>query len=122
VSTDKKLFVYGTLKRGGANHRWLADQTFVSAARTVPGYRLFELNGFPGMVVFAEDRDGVTGEVWVASQEALQRLDEFEGVDEGLYHREPVRLLRPFENDAVDAYIYPGNITGRRDLGSTWNA
>jgi len=122
VSTEKNLFVYGTLKRGGANHRWLADQTFVGAARTVPGYRLFELNGFPGMVVFAEDRDGVTGEVWVASQEALQRLDEFEGVDEGLYHREPVRLLRPFENDAVDAYIYPGNITGRRDLGSTWNA
>jgi len=114
------LFVYGTLKRGGVNHRHLAGQTFVGEARTVAGYRLYALDGYPGMVAQAGDRDGVVGEIWSVDDDALVRLDRFEGVSEGLYRREPVALLAPFSDRIVHAYLYPHGVAGRRDLGSRW--
>ena len=35
-----RLFVYGTLKRGGSNHAQLAGQKFIAEAHTMPGYTL----------------------------------------------------------------------------------
>jgi gamma-glutamylcyclotransferase (GGCT)/AIG2-like uncharacterized protein YtfP len=114
------LFVYGTLKRGGSNHRQLAGEIFIGEARTVAGYRLFALEGYPGMVPLAEDREGVVGEVWSVKPDALARLDRFEGVDEGLYRREPVPLLPPFATRVVHTYFYARTVAGRTDLGSVW--
>ena len=114
------LFVYGTLKRGCSNHRFLADQTFVAPARTPPGYRLFDFGGYPGIVAAADDREGVTGEVWSVDDAALQRLDHFEGVHEGLYRREPIPLLAPFNDKTVFAYVSELSPAGRREVGSCW--
>ena len=47
-------------------------------ARTVPGYRLFDLGGYPGLVEHSTDREGVTGEVWSVDAAALRRLVEFQ--------------------------------------------
>jgi gamma-glutamylaminecyclotransferase len=115
-----KLFVYGTLKRDGGNHHYLASQRFLGAARTSPGYRLFEVGGFPGMVPFLSDERGVTGEVWEVDDAGLAILDEFEGVHEGLYRRERVPLLPPFERESVDAYLYAKAVEGRPVIGETW--
>lgn len=114
------VFVYGTLKRGARNHRFMAGQEFVGEARTAPGYRLFDLSGFPGMVPWPDDRDGVTGEVWRVEGPALARLDAFEGLAEGLYRREPVPLLAPFAEAKVDAYLYARDISGHAEIGNTW--
>ena len=114
------VFVYGTLKRGARNHRVMAGQEFVGAARTAPGFRLFALDGFPGMVPWPDDRDGVTGEVWRVDALALQRLDAFEGLAEGLYRREAIPLLAPFAEANVEAYLYARDISGRAEIGSTW--
>ena len=116
------IFVYGTLKRGGENHHHFAGQTFIDVARTAPGYRLFELGGFPGMVEHAVDRDGVVGEVWSVDAQCLRRLDELEGVAEGLYQRKRVPLLPPFANQDVAAYFYPHSVAGRTEIGSVWTA
>lgn len=116
----KRLFAYGTLKRGASNHAWLAGQRFIGEARTGAGFRLFDLGGYPAMVAVPGDRDGVSGEVWEIGDECLQRLDAFEGVPEGLYRRERIPLLPPFADQAIDAYIYPHSVLGRRDVGSTW--
>lgn len=114
------LFVYGTLKRGCSNHAQLAGQSFVGAARTAPGFRLFNLGGYPALVAHPSDRDGVTGEVWSVDAECLQRLDVFEGVHEGLYRRAVISLQPPFAGDVVHVYL-PGRPTaGLRDLGSNW--
>ncbi|MBL9199983.1 MAG: gamma-glutamylcyclotransferase [Opitutaceae bacterium] len=115
------LFVYGTLKRGCSNHAQMAGQTFVGLARTTPGFYLYELGGYPGLVADATDRDGVTGEVWSVDAAALQRLDAFEGVAEGLYRREPVALLDPFSGKMIDAYLFAQSIAGRRRLGAVWS-
>jgi gamma-glutamylaminecyclotransferase len=114
------LFVYGTLKRGCSNHGYLADQTFVGVARTMPGFRLYDLGGYPGIAARPEDREGVVGEVWSVNDAALQRLDRFEGVHEGLYRREALPLLPPFADQRIDAYVSALPITGKPDVGSEW--
>ncbi|MEO6245843.1 MAG: gamma-glutamylcyclotransferase family protein [Opitutaceae bacterium] len=114
------LFVYGTLKRGCCNHAQLAGHKFIGPARTVPGYRLFELGGYPGLVAVAADRDGVIGEVWGVDAARLDNLDVFEGVPEGLYRREPFALLAPFAGQRIEGYFHAGSIAGRREIGAEW--
>jgi gamma-glutamylaminecyclotransferase len=114
------VFVYGTLKRGGVNHGFLAGQQFMGIARTQAGYQLYDLEGFPGMVPDSADHDGVTGEVWAVDAATLAALDELEGLREGLYRREPIALQPPFADHVVESYIYVRSIAGRRSLGSTW--
>ena len=120
MSREKLLFVYGTLKRGGSNHHFLNGQKFVADARTAPGFRLYALDGFPGLVAQPDDRAGVTGEVWSVTSAALVHLDALEGLDAGLYRREPIPLLAPFAAQRVEAYLYARSIAGRRALGATW--
>jgi gamma-glutamylaminecyclotransferase len=114
------LFVYGTLKRGCSNHRYLADQKFVALARTIPGYRLYDLGGYPGIVSDPEDRYGVVGEVWSVDAQGLERLDRFEGVHEGLYRREPLPLQAPFEGQPIVAYVSLLPAAGRPEVGNEW--
>ena len=68
------LFVYGTLKRGGSNHHHLAGQTFLGPARTTPGFTLFSLGAYPGLVAAPADTRGVTGELWSVDAACLARL------------------------------------------------
>lgn len=114
------LFVYGTLKRGQINHHLLASEKFVATARTRPGFRLYELDGYPGLVPDREDHDGVIGEIWAVGPNALTALDAFEGLPEGLYRREPLPLISPHEKLRAEAYVYAQAVTGRRCLGSIW--
>ncbi len=114
------LFVYGTLQRGRVNHGQLAGQRFVGPARTVPGFRLHDLGGYPGLVSHPAAETGVSGEVWAVDAAALARLDAFEGVGEGLYRRGPMALQAPFEGALVEAYFPVADLTGRPVVGDTW--
>ena len=120
MSPEKLVFVYGTLKRACANHHFLSGQKFIGEARTAPGFRLYALGGFPGMVAKPDDREGVAGEVWSVDADALVRLDALEGLAEGMYRREPVPLLPPFADRVIEGYVYARSIEGRREVGSEW--
>jgi gamma-glutamylcyclotransferase (GGCT)/AIG2-like uncharacterized protein YtfP len=114
------LFVYGTLKRGGENHAHLQSQTWLGPARTAAGYRLYRLDGYPGMVADASHAGGVSGEVWAVDEGALAGLDRFEGVGEGLYERVPVRLLPPFDAQLVHTYLYLRDLADRPPMAGDW--
>jgi gamma-glutamylaminecyclotransferase len=116
------VFVYGTLKRGGANHAHLAGQTFVATARTTAGLTLYSLGEYPGLVAVPSDTDGVTGELWAVDAACLARLDILEGVAEGLYAREPAPLSPPHERltPSAQLYRYLGPVDGCPHLGSRW--
>jgi gamma-glutamylcyclotransferase (GGCT)/AIG2-like uncharacterized protein YtfP len=114
------IFVYGTLKRGGRNHHYLAGQQFLGEARTGPGFTLYSLGDYPGMVRAPADPAGVTGEVWAVDAAGRQKLDELEGLDEGLYERAPVVLLPPFAGQPVETYLYLRDLSGRPAIGSVW--
>lgn len=115
-----RVFVYGTLKRHGSNHRFLAGQEFVGNAQTVGGYVLYSLGDFPGMVRSASATDFVAGEVWNVNDACLAQLDALEGLEEGLYKREPVKLAPPFHDCSVETYLYLQSVDGRPMIGSTW--
>lgn len=114
------LFVYGTLKRGCSNHAHLAGQICVGPARTVPGFQLFDLGGFPGLYPAPGDDGSVAGEVWSVDATALARLDAFEGVHEGLYRRVAVPLQPPFATTYVEAYLPQAPAPRRPPLGAEW--
>jgi gamma-glutamylaminecyclotransferase len=114
------VFVYGTLKKGGSNHRFLSGQTLMGTARTRPGFTLFSLGDYPGMVPRVTDREGVTGEVWAVNSACLAQLDALEGLAEKLYRRAPVPLAPPFENAMIETYFYLRSLDGCPHLGATW--
>jgi len=114
------IFVYGTLKRGGTNHHNLADQVLVGAAQTSAGFCLYNVGTFPGMVRRADDRDGVTGEIWDVTAECLARLDELEDTAHGMYRRETVPLAPPWDQGPVETYIYLRNVKTLPHIGSNW--
>ncbi len=103
----ERLFVYGTLKRGLSRHAALAGQKFLGRARTRPHYVLLVVADFPGMVRVPDGTGrSIRGEVWEVSEACLRRLDAIEGVADGLFVREPVELLPPFDDQTVLAYLY----------------
>lgn len=114
------VFVYGTLKRGGSNHAFLAGQYYLGNARTQPGFTLYSLGDYPGMVRTPEDREGVTGELWSVKDEALAELDRLEGLAEGLYERVDILLAPNPVAPTAQTYLYLRPHHGLAPLGSTW--
>lgn len=114
-----RVFVYGTLKRGGENHGWIEKQRFIAEARTKPLYRLFDLGGYPGMVR-ADDGIAIAGEVWEVDGPGLAQLDVLEDVEGGEYERVPVELEGEFAGQRVEGYLYLRSVEGRRNVGACW--
>lgn len=117
------VFVYGTLKRGGANAHHLAGQRFVGDTRTEPAYRLHLLpEGYPGLVeASAGDGCAVEGELWEVDGPCLAHLDALEGTAEGLYRRARVRLAPPHRAAPAQGYLYDGPVAGTPALGSRYS-
>jgi gamma-glutamylaminecyclotransferase len=114
------VFVYGTLKRGGQNHHFLAGQQFLGPARTAAGFTLYSLGEFPGMVRTPASDRHVVGEVWEVDAPALAALDALEGIAEGLYERVTVPLESPFNDRPVETYLYLRTLAGRPEIGADW--
>ena len=74
TSGFSSLFVYGTLMRGEVNAARLASARYVGPARTVAGYSLVALAGYPGLR--PGGREGVVGEVYLVDAPLLAALDE----------------------------------------------
>ena len=115
-----KIFVYGTLKRGGNNHSLLFGQKFIAVAHTQPHYRLYALSSFPAMIEAPQNGRSIEGEIWEVEAARLPALDELEDVAHGMYKRVPIHLLPPHDTLTVDSYIYLLSTTGRRDCGAVW--
>ena len=72
------VFVYGTLRRGGARAMSIRfpNSKFIADAK-VSG-SLYDLGAFPG-VLLNESNSLVTGEVYEVDDETLNKLDDIEG-------------------------------------------
>ncbi len=106
---NERVFVYGTLRRGGSHHSRMAGAGF-AAVGFVRG-RLYRIGWYPGLVL--ELAGGlVAGDVFDVSPELLVQLDEFEGAE---YRRIQTRVVTghgELENvwvwewrGAVDGYL-----------------
>ena len=103
----KKLFVYGTLKRGYGNHKRLTGATFLGLD-SIEDSALLDLGFFPGMVERPGSR--AYGEVFLVTDEHLRRTDLLEGVPH-FYRRETRTTTAGIE---VETY-YLNRDADRRD-------
>lgn len=79
------LFVYGTLKRGGRNHRLLAAAEYFGPAQTEPRFRLIDCGAYPALVEHGQAPLAITGELYRIPASLWPALDELE--DEGVLYR-----------------------------------
>jgi gamma-glutamylcyclotransferase (GGCT)/AIG2-like uncharacterized protein YtfP len=113
---SQRVFVYGTLMRGGSNHRYLHGQRFVAEGETEPRYALYDLGGYPGMVETTDEPASVPGEIWEVSAECLAELDLLESIDEGEYARVWLKEVDAF----CYLYQWPVDLASRL-AGDRWS-
>jgi gamma-glutamylcyclotransferase (GGCT)/AIG2-like uncharacterized protein YtfP len=70
------LFVYGTLRRGEANHHELRGARFLGFVRTACRYDVVRVAGFPALLPGTCE---VPGELYDVDEELVALLDVFEG-------------------------------------------
>ncbi|MEZ6122576.1 MAG: gamma-glutamylcyclotransferase family protein [Planctomycetaceae bacterium] len=116
------VFVYGSLKRGYSLSGLLSGQQFVREALTAPDFRLYDLGRYPGLIRFPGRGLSIHGELYRVTPECLRRLDDVEGVDEGLYARERIDLLTGDLLTPAWAYIFLGDTLECSDCGCRWPA
>jgi len=97
-----RVFVYGTLLQGEANHRLLRDARLIRPARTPAEFDLLHLGGFPAMA--RGGRTAVRGEIYDVDRNLLRRLDRLEGHPH-FYRRERIELEG---GDSALAYLLNG--------------
>jgi gamma-glutamylcyclotransferase (GGCT)/AIG2-like uncharacterized protein YtfP len=92
-----RVFVYGTLLAGEANHGLLARARFVGEAKTPAGYALHDLGAYPAMI--AGGGDAIAGEIYEVDEATLAALDELE--DHPTYYQRQVITLAGGERAAT---------------------
>jgi gamma-glutamylcyclotransferase (GGCT)/AIG2-like uncharacterized protein YtfP len=107
------LFVYGTLKRDGKNHRQLSAQRVRFLGEGKIRGRLFRIRGesYPGAAP-TTSRRYVRGELYELTdpEKALKKLDKFEGTDEGLFVRKIADVWMGSQKVKAWTYFYPGRM------------
>lgn len=98
--TVTRVFVYGTLMRGGRYHRLLRGARHVGEARTALGYQLYDLGPYPAMR--REGQGVVIGELYEVSPAMLVALDRLEGHPD-YYLRQPIELEG---GEQVTSYLF----------------
>jgi Uncharacterized conserved protein len=99
------IFVYGTLKRqGGAWGFYLGSQRFVGEATTVNKFHMLD-GGFP-VALWTKETAPIRGEVYEVDDEALVRLDGYEG--EGHMFKRQHQSIQCDNGEKVTAQMYFG--------------
>jgi gamma-glutamylcyclotransferase (GGCT)/AIG2-like uncharacterized protein YtfP len=98
------VFVYGTLRRGGARAMSIRfpDSKFIADAQ-VSG-SLYDLGAYPGLLL-NESNSSVIGEVYEVDDEILNKLDDFEASSN--YWRKQVEIS--LEDHRRTCWIYEPN-------------
>lgn len=111
-----RVFVYGTLQRGGRNHRLLRTAVLVGRVRTAPAFRLYDLGAFPALVSGGDQ--AVAGEVYEVDERTLAELDRLEG-HPSFYERRPIPLE---DGRSAEAYLLDdARVVGRPVIiSATW--
>lgn len=113
------IFVYGTLKRGLGNSRFLDRQEFIGEAETSPDYKLFDGGAFPAMVECPSTGVKVKGEIWRVDNNCKKSIDRLEGIPH-MYRRIPVVLVSHPDLD-VETYVMSEAPNGWEDCGTSWS-
>ncbi len=99
-----RIFVYGTLRRGGSAASLLRGARPLGAARFQG--RLYDLGDYPGVVASEDPADVVHGDLFALpadeAEALLARLDRYEGPE---YRRVQLRVERA-DGEHCEAWLY----------------
>ena len=99
-----KVFVYGTLKKGGRFNSVFDEESFIGNA-TLNKHQMFAPPGrfFPHVIESDDEDKIIEGEVYEINQKTLQQLDWIEGYPD-LYDRKKVEVS--LDDKVVEVYMY----------------
>ncbi len=100
------VFVYGTLRRGFSNHRFLDGARFVGPGRTVDAHGLYLEAGIPYLAA-GEGRYPVVGEIYAVDAAILAELDALEEHPR-VYTRRPAPIVLG-DGRRLIAWVYFAN-------------
>ena len=122
ASKATMIFVYGTLKTGESRNVHLQSQRFIGTTRTLPDYRMYRVDEYPGLIEVAKGSgNSIEGELWLVDEQGLETLDAVEGVDQGYYERRVIRIAEStYSQIMVEAYFYLKPIGASPDCGTRW--
>lgn len=88
----------------------MSDYLFQHSELIGSGYlqgKLFKVSWYPGAVLSEDQSDKVHGSVFkLANNEfVIKKLDEYEGIEEGLYKRESVKVVLK-DNSDIKCWVY----------------
>ena len=102
-----KVFVYGTLKKGGRNSRLLKDALYLGKAKTKLKWTMIGSGYHFPYVLEQNDNLGkrIQGEVYHVTTDELKRLDELEGVPSH-YKKEKISVVYDTDYVLEDVTMY----------------
>jgi len=120
-----KLFVYGTLKKGYRGDFLLKNADYIGNIKTKPFYSLYTNGTYPCMK--KHGIKNIEGELYSVSMNTLENLNNYEGVDEGLFSLSIVHIdltslsnnEKVVDSDLCLGYLYLGDISLMREI-SYW--
>jgi gamma-glutamylcyclotransferase (GGCT)/AIG2-like uncharacterized protein YtfP len=102
-----RVFVYGTLMENCCNHEgYLNGQKYLGQA-VLPGYALFNLGSYPGIIPDIEER--VLGELYEINPQILKQLDILEG-NGYLYKRQSTEVWLGDVKISAEVYVWNGKV------------
>jgi gamma-glutamylaminecyclotransferase len=103
-----RVFVYGSLRSGESNHRYLATARPLGPATTARGYALYDYGQYAAIV--REGEGAVSGELYEVDAPTLAELDRLEG-HPSFYRRQSVTLS---DGEEAEAYVQrPDQVRGK---------
>ena len=97
-----KVFVYGSLKQGHGNNRFLSNSNFIGKGITLDDdFKMISLGGFPGII---DGNNRIVGELYEIDDEVFQSIDSLEG-NGHFYKRELVDIML-LDGKNYKAWIY----------------
>ncbi|MEM7180368.1 MAG: gamma-glutamylcyclotransferase family protein [Spirochaetota bacterium] len=102
------LFVYGTLRQGERANFFLRDGSLLRSAIRFHGFRLLTHGPYP-FAMLADAQDSIVGDIYTIPTRLLGRLDEYEGVNSGLYTREE------YLHEGIPFFIYIAQTKPQKD-------
>lgn len=100
IGTTRKIAVYGTLRNGFGNHRYLKNSKFIGTGKTVESFTL-SANGIP--FVHKDPLHNVVVEVYEVNDNDLKNIDSLEG-HPNWYKREITNIQ--VGNQIIPAWLY----------------
>lgn len=112
------IFVYGTLMSGQRANHMLSAADYLGKFR-LPDYAMYNLGRYPGIKPL--EGGCVWGEVYRVDDEALERMDEYEG-NGSLYHRTPVTVIGGGRLLPVQVYVYAHGVDNISQMRDPWGS